>query len=175
MPGVLAPAAERRELNRTMSFDVDADDLLPATFSSLAWRWTRASHAVFSSDELSQVACLAVPAAREANLEALRAVGRDGLQSPPTSDLLRLEVPDSGDVESIRAWLRALPTGLDVEVVASWSAETALKLPWALFVRRWEDFCYPGSDDIAAFPTSRAWILAYHHENVFEWGRWRAV
>lgn len=158
-----------------MSFEVDAGDLLPATFSSLAWRWTQASHAVFSPEELSQIACLAVAAAAAANLDALSAVGRDRLQSPPTSDLLRLEVPDSGDIESIKAWLEALPTGLDSEVVASWSAETALKLPWPLFVRRWEDFCYPGSDDIAVFPASRAWILAFHHENVFEWGRWRAA
>lgn len=158
-----------------MSFDVGVGDLLPATSSSLAWRWTQASHALFSSEELSQVASLAVPAAKEANLEALRAVSRDGLQSPPTSDLRRLEVPESGDTESIVAWLEALPTGLTGKVVASWSAETALKLPWALFVRRWEDFCYPGSDDIAVFPTSRTWILAYHHEDVFEWGRWRAV
>jgi hypothetical protein len=158
-----------------MSFDVGSGDLLPATSSSLAWRWTQASHAVFSPEELSQVASLAASAAKQANVEALLAVGRDGLLSPPTSDLRRLKVPDSSESKSILGWLEALPTGSTREVVASWSADTALKLPWALFVRRWEDFCYPGSDDIAVFPTNREWVLAYHHEDVFEWGRWRAV
>jgi len=154
---------------------VDSSDRLPATASSLAWRWTRPSHSVLSPEELLQIGCLSVAAAEQMNREALGAVRRDGLLSPPTSDLRVLRVPESGDRELVSGWLDGLPTGRAREVIASWSAETALLMPWSLFVRRWDDFCYPASDDVAVFPRDRAWVLVYHHDEAFEWGLWRAV
>lgn len=150
-------------------------DLLPAADSSLAWRWTRASHSLFAAEDLAQVGCFSAEAAKLVNREALNAIGRDGLMSPPTFGLRHLKVPASGERELVSGWLAGLRTGPTGEVVASWSAETALLIPWALFVRRWNDFCYPGSDDVAVFPRDRAWVLAYHHDDAFEWGLWRVV
>jgi len=37
----------------------------------------------------------------------------------------------------------------------------------------WDDFCYPGSDDVAISPEDDSWLLFYFHEEMFEFGQRR--
>jgi hypothetical protein len=41
---------------------------------------------------------------------------------------------------------------------------------WEFFTAHWDDFCYPLSDDVLVLPDSGAWVLRYHHEEVFYFG-----
>jgi hypothetical protein len=158
-----------------MGISLDRNALQPATSCELAWRWTQTTHSLLTPVELSEIACIPRDAAVALDERSRLAQGRDGLLSPPVSDVRALDVGDPPDRERVSSWLRSLPTGGEHEVVSSWSRDTAILLPWAVFLLRWEDFCYPASDDVAVFPLSEAWVLGYHHENVFQWGRWRAA
>ena len=158
-----------------MAFQVSPSDLRPVLDCPLAWRWTQPSHAVLTAEELSAMACLVPEAAREAAAISLLVHGPAGLLTPPVSGLRTLPVGAPPKEQEVRTWLKRLPTGSEQEVIASWDSEIALFLPWSLFVMRWDDFCYPSSDDITVFPVSQAWVLAYHHYAAFQWGRWCAA
>jgi hypothetical protein len=158
-----------------MTFQVSPTDLRPVLQCPLALRWTQPSHAVLTAEELSGMACFVPVAAREVAATSLLVHGPEGLLTPPVSGLRTLPVGEPAKEQEVRAWLERLPTGSEQEVIASWTSEIALFLPWSVFVTRWNDFCYPASDDITVFPVSQAWVLAYHHYDVFQWGRWRAA
>ncbi|MCC6744377.1 MAG: hypothetical protein IT175_11005 [Acidobacteria bacterium] len=52
---------------------------------------------------------------------------------------------------------------LDSIVVLSWGRETAVYLPWSKFLERWDDLCYPSSDDVLVAQLDIVWLLAFWH------------
>ena len=69
-------------------------------------------------------------------------------------------------VADVCSWLPARSSDLTASVTLSWQRDTALRTTWELFTARWDDFCYPSSDDVFVSPESGRWVLLYHH-----WGQ----
>jgi len=74
----------------------------------------------------------------------------------------------SAGEDATRAWLTSLPFRADERVSVVWSPTTGISLPWHTFVRYWDDFCYPSSDDAFVFPQAGSSVLAWNHDEVFE-------
>ncbi|MBI1176199.1 hypothetical protein GC207_02030 [bacterium] len=126
----------------------------------LAWRWTDARYAVFPPDVLAQLCpCSLEEASRLFELAVALSRSED-----PAAQRFNAE----GAPEQVSAWLQARQPRLQEEVFVCWSADTALRLPWTTFVQRWDDFCYPSSDDVTVFPQHGNWMLLYHHWEEFE-------
>lgn len=75
-----------------------------------------------------------------------------------------LHVTDSA---STRKWLRDLVV-LTEQVTLVWDKNTALSVPWDIFIMYWDDFCYPGCDNVAIhFDRDRSQLVCRPDE-VFE-------
>lgn len=129
----------------------------------LAWRWTQPSHNVLPPEVMAEI----IPIAQAIAPSGVTAHGEldrscfDHVQNA------------SADVsfDDGAKWLRLLPVALSEQVIVRWDASTAVRTTWEVFTSYWDDFCYPGSDDVEVFPQSGAWLLLYHHWEQFEWGR----
>jgi hypothetical protein len=134
----------------------------------LIWRWTTATHALFSESELAGLhPCSAAEAARIHD-DSLRFDLADGLDERHFSSVC----VQSADI-SIRdgcSWLRSQAPNLAEQVTISWQRDTALRTDWELFTAHWDDFCYPASDDVLVLPDSGTWVLRYNHEEIFYFG-----
>ena len=125
----------------------------------LAWRWTKSAHTVLPPDVLTSMVSLQGEEADRLyrrGEEVFRAVVGSRIQ----------HVAEDPDVA--RAWLQSLPFTSDNRVFLAWNNTTALSLPWHSFIAYWDDFCYPSSDDVFAFPEVGSGALAWNHEGVFE-------
>ncbi len=67
------------------------------------------------------------------------------------------------DVDKVANWLRNLPVPVG-SIVLSWDIEISIKTNWDTFVSHWDDFLYPGSDDVAVFGNDGLWLLDFNHE-----------
>ncbi len=77
------------------------------------------------------------------------------------------------DPASVRQRLEALAISPSDPVIVSWDRQTAVITQWATFVRHWDAFCYPSSDDVTVWSPSDDWTLCYRHFQVLEIGRRR--
>jgi hypothetical protein len=127
----------------------------------LAWRWTSSTHAALPSDVLSSMRALSSERAALLTKHGLEALNR-GSRNPS----LRYRTED---VESTRKWLSKVPgVSHDAFVEVIWSDSIGIALPWNAFVRYWDDFCYPSSDDIFILSDNPSVMLAYFHTEEFE-------
>jgi hypothetical protein len=134
----------------------------------LIWRWTSASHALFSADELAGL-CPCSPSESARIHDDSRSFDlRDGLD-PKHFKSVRVHSADIATLDGC-SWLRAQAPNLSEEVTVSWDRETALRTRWGFFTAHWDDFCYPLSDDVLVLPGSQCWVLRYHHEELFYFG-----
>jgi len=68
----------------------------------------------------------------------------------------------------VQARLRGLPPLPSDEILVSWNPEAAVACTWDVFVRYWDDFCYPSSDDVTVWPLHERWSLCYRHYEIFQ-------
>jgi hypothetical protein len=132
----------------------------------LAWRWTQTSHNVLPDSILAQM----IP------LDAEASIGLDKKHMALFSgreldvDLFNSIKKHEGEDMTL-SFLSTLDIEKPTSVFLSWNSNTALRTTWDIFCQYWDDFCYPSSDDVTVTPEDDSWILCYHHEDAFEFGR----
>jgi hypothetical protein len=134
----------------------------------LAWRWTDPRYAVLPSDVLARI--IPQRPARAARLwaESLRTCDASGLDARAFT-VKELPTGDA-DPAAVSAWLRACHPDEETTVVLSWQPDLAVTTTWGIFVRYWNEFCYPASDDVHVWSEAHPWVLLYHHEELFQFG-----
>lgn len=123
----------------------------------LLWRWTQPSHSVLPAEALDTLRPLASDLARSLCASAPKDLGPRAVKHRTTES-----------ADETRKWLASLPLPAG-RVVVVWSSDTALSLPWEIFVTYWSDFCYPSSDDVDVFAEGGPVVLRWHHDEVFEY------
>ena len=146
------------------------DDFVPLETFELAWRWTDAKYALFSEEDLRSIRPLAPAAAQRIAKPLESLVAPHGLAAESFANIEH--TPASGDVESVTRWLQARVPDRDLSVyVVWWHGGHVVRVPWELFARRWNDFCYPSSDDVSVYPVTSGWMALYGHHEELWFGR----
>jgi hypothetical protein len=128
----------------------------------LLWRWNRDTHAKLSHDELESIRPL--PEDEAAVLCDEVAKWRDHHNKPQEC----LNVDEKSDETAIANWLNQMIPNDANELLLIWDHRTAARVPRVLFVRRWNDFWYPSSDDLCVISADGGWHLEMHHHGSFE-------
>jgi len=133
-----------------------------AAFTALAdfpliWRWNSRSHDVLPAAALATIRPFTAVAAAAISHEEVRRCG-DELKA---DDLIEIDAA-SGE-SAVRERLAALGVAADEAIVVSWSPSLALLTRWETFVRYWDAFCYPSSDDVTVWAPASDWTLCYWH------------
>jgi hypothetical protein len=147
----------------------------------LAWRWTDAKHTKLPDETLDQIIALGPEAAAEVHDRWKAFFDRHGellanrfaeVKTCPTdgSSWNTAQTPKPALQGIIDNWLLNCEADRVLPVTVSWNRAWAVRAPWGTFVERWDDFCYPSSDDVCITPAAGQWLLSFHHEEQFCFG-----
>src|SRR4051794_38830486 len=122
----------------------------------LAWRWTSSTHASFSPVELAALHPCSPDEAARLHSDSLRFSDAGGLAPGEFESI----VTHSADVSTAEgcAWLRTRVPVFAGRVTLCWDVHIALRTTRELFTTRWDDFCYPSSDDVLVLPARGRWM-----------------
>ena len=148
-------------------------DFQPLETFSLTWRWTDVRWNKLPEGTLSQIK----PVTETKAKELWRIAGHYVLSNGPRVNLFKcspwfdasINLPDAEG--KVRNWLRNHVHESDYETIVSWDHSTAVQTTWSVFCDYWDDFCYPGSDDVTVFPPSFDWVVFYEHGERFVFGK----
>jgi hypothetical protein len=147
------------------------EHIIPISDFELSWRFTEERYNVLPEIHLNQLRPLDKLAANFLS----NYISEIGLHNhvPFKKDFFKVidEISSSNDNESeIKKWLyrRGLPFGKEVCVV--WNHNEAMIVPWKLLIKYFDDFAYPGSDDLTVFDESLNWALLFFHEGEIYFG-----
>jgi hypothetical protein len=134
-------------------------DFVPLEQSGRWWRWSEARTNRLPPSALAHIRALRPERAADLAPRAafLCAARRDGMTN----------FPAGADAGAVRLALGALGVDAHTRVVVSWDETDAVLTDWSTFVAYWDDFCYPGSDDLTVWPVGEEWTLCYDHTEQF--------
>jgi hypothetical protein len=141
-------------------------DTVPLQHFSLLWRFTAPEFRQLSTTELAKIRPLSLSASKAVD-DAVRSLfGGDQSRFPPQGFVNTARLDTSASANAGRSWLERILWDEKQEVVISWDADVAVVTMLPLFIKYWDDFCYPGSDDTTVVPLDLSWIVQYSHEEV---------
>jgi hypothetical protein len=153
---------DHEESRQTAMEVIGATDMGPYTASGLAWRWNDPKYHILPPSALHSLRALK-PARSRALFPMLLDLDRQAREAPD-----RLIRTGEATDKQVEEWL-AQGSSVREDVIASWSKEEAILLPWHVFTAHWSSFCYPSSDDVTIVPLSERWVVSYSHEELFLW------
>ncbi|WP_347332926.1 hypothetical protein [Marinimicrobium locisalis] len=139
----------------------------------LRWRWTDEKYCLLPEHELRKIRPLSESAAAKAWETSIRLVDAESDFSPSAELFTDIEFISAEDSNLVRQWLQSkIPDG---EIIASWQPEWAVITESELFIKYWDEFCYPSSDDVSIWSKSEKWVVHYHHHEKFCYGKSKNV
>jgi len=138
-------------------------DVCPLQEFQLEWRWTDDRWNKLPESTLAQIFPLKRPKAYQIHELCVGFVGSLARDS--------IEQCSASDNAPVREWLSKLPVSNDERVALSWSGSLSVATTWRIVCEYWDDFCYPSSDDVFVLPLNEDWLLVYHHDEKFKFGK----
>jgi hypothetical protein len=136
--------------------------------SPLKWRWTDPKYCLMPEKDLNRIHPLDEESAKIVWEKSLTFVCEENDFSPSPKLFKEIDSVEAVDKESVTTWLRnKLETS---QIIVSWQPDSAVITDMDTFLKYWDDFCYPSSDDVSVWPENEAWVLNYSHEEVFWYG-----
>lgn len=143
--------------------------LAPLEDFSLKWRWTDPKYCLIPADDLNQILPLTTDSAKLIWSESLDFTSDARDDAAPNERFFKnIESIENTNQDIVTKWLRKRIA--ITEIIVSWQPDTAVITNSDIFLRYWEEFCYPGSDDISIWPEDKSWVLNYWHEEMFFFG-----
>jgi hypothetical protein len=78
---------------------------------------------------------------------------------------------EAGSTQDTGEWLKQKIGLTSTDLVLSWDRSTAVVTTSQVFCDHWHDFCYPASDDVSISTLGMDYLLSYHHNEVFCFGK----
>jgi hypothetical protein len=144
------------------------EDFISFDEFNLKWRFTEEKYNRLPAEDLVGIQPLSESKSTEFNRYAQTFLGNASLLRSEFSRIELLNISD--DHEAVRDWLWAKKIYPDTKVVVSWDKTDCVITSWRVFCKYWDDFCYPGSDDILVWSSAGDWLLYYCHNGIFEYG-----
>ena len=139
----------------------------------LAWRWTDEKYCLLPAEELAQIIPLGAEPAKHAWEKSLSFADKNSEFSANPSLFVSIEKISSENEEFVREWLAQRMTVGNITV--SWQPESAVTTNTEIFIKYWNEFCYPSSDDVTIWPDNESWVVHFWHEEAFCFGRSKSV
>ncbi len=134
---------------------------------SLAWRWDNNHNPTIDLEELELIKPFNETEAKRLNkiidfYENPENLKRDFVESDwlsANSETVEKKKKFADEISELTA------EGYE-NVFISWNRSTCVYMPLKIFIKYWDDFCYPGSDDVTILSEYANWVLFYNHIEV---------
>lgn len=154
-----------------VGFDNILDHVIPMNAFGRNWRFTDPKYDVLPDHHLDQLKPLDTEAARFL-FDYILTSGLHQDQPFKKGFFRRIDhiLMGEGNQAEVKKWLyqRGLP--FQKQVYLSWDPTDAMLVPWKLFIKYYDSFFYPSSDDLTVFDQGLEWTLLMMHYEVVYFG-----
>jgi len=150
--------------------EIPHSDLRSLENFSLNWRLTDERWNKLPPESLAQIKPLAAEKCEEIWQIQKQYLFPEGLDAKffEKTEMIRTGAAEDSEINK---WLASRIGDEQESIVVLWDEKTAVKTISKIFCNYWNDFCYPSSDDVSISPLNLNWLLFYHHDDYFCFGK----
>ena len=147
-----------------MKIEIDIRALIPLKDFELNWRWEKSHNPNISDSEKAKIEPVSVIESKRLNkiIEYFEIEGNlknDYIET----DWIYASSESDETKKLFRRKLASITEKWNESLIVSWDQTTTLKITKEIFLKYWDDFCYPSSDDVTIISVETNWIMYYRH------------
>ena len=135
----------------------------------LKWRWTDSKYCLMPENDLRKIYPLDENSSKLIWENSLTFTSDESDFSPSNKLFTEIENIETENNTGVSNWLIKKLT--NCQIVVNWQPDSSVLTNTEVFIKYWDDFCYPSSDDVSIWPEDESWILHYWHEEQFWFGK----
>jgi hypothetical protein len=150
-----------------MKIELNTNEIIPFANFKLCWRWDNVHSPSISNEEKGQITPLSEVESKRINKIIDYFESESNLHNTfePT-DWIRASSETNNSIEKFSNDFQQLTQNYSEHIFISWNRSTCIYTTKEIFIKFWDDFCYPGSDDITIISELTNWVYFYNHIEV---------
>lgn len=150
-----------------MRIEIDNCEIIPLNDFELSWRWEKTHNPVISVFEKAQIEPVSEIESKRLNKVIDYFEIEDNLSNDfIESDWIIANSENDEKINTFRNKLTSILNSWNENVIVTWNRTTTLKTTKEIFIKYWDDFCYPSSDDVTIISEETNWVMFYRHFEV---------
>lgn len=150
-----------------MKIELDINGIIPLEEFELSWRWDN----IHNPDILAAEKVLIKPLSIQESKRIYKVIEYFELESNLNKSFEPTDwiIASSETVDSIEKFsndFKELTQDYNENLFISWNRSTCIYTTKEIFIKFWDDFCYPSSDDITIISELTNWVYFYNHIEV---------
>jgi hypothetical protein len=150
-----------------MKIELDTNGIISFEKFELNWRWNNIHNPDISTEEKEQIKPLSIQESKRINKVIDYFESESNLyKSFEPTDWIRASSETKDSIDKFSNHFKELTQDYNENLFISWNRSTCIYTTKEIFIKFWDDFCYPGSDDITIISELTNWVYFYNHIEV---------
>ena len=150
-----------------MRIEIDNSEITDLKDFKLNWRWEKTHNPGISDSEKAQIEPVSEIESKRLNKVIDYFEIEDNLRNDfIETDWMSANSENDEKIDAFRNKLTSILDTWDENVIVTWNRTTTLKTTKEVFLKYWDDFCYPSSDDVTIISEETNWVMFYNHIEV---------
>jgi hypothetical protein len=150
-----------------LRIEIDNSEIIDLKDFELKWRWEKTHNPDISDSEKPHIEPVSVTESKRLNKVIDYFEIEDNLSRDFTeTDWISANSESFEKVDAFRNTLSTILKGWNENIIVTWNRTTTIRTTKELFLKYWDDFCYPSSDDVTIISEETNWVMFYNHIEV---------
>lgn len=150
-----------------MRIEINNSEIIDLKDFELNWRWEKTHNPDISDLEKTQIEPVSATESKRLNKVIDYFEIEDNLSNDfIETDWISANSENEKKIDTFRNKLTSILETWDENVIVTWNRTTTLKTTKEMFLKYWDDFCYPSSDDVTIISEETNWVMFYRHFEV---------
>lgn len=150
-----------------MKIEIDTHEIIPFEDFELNWRWDDFHNPDISLEDKGQIKPLSIVESKRINkvIDYFKSES-NLLKSFEQTDWFRASSETKESIDKFSNDFKELTKDYVENLFISWNRSTCIYTTKEIFIKYWDDFCYPSSDNITIISELTNWVYFYNHIEV---------
>jgi hypothetical protein len=157
-----------------MNISPDIKNTIEFEKFSLSWRWDKNHNSTINEEEKR----LIIPYSEEESKKLYKITSYFEISDKLKNNYEEFEwmsatIGSKANIQKVKSTLTEYFSNTSSDVIISWDRRTCVSTTKEIFIKYWDNFCYPSSDDVIVLSFDTNVILKYNHIEVIK--IWRKI
>lgn len=155
-----------------MKIEYNKNEVINFEDFELNWRWDEIHNPEITNEEKTQILSFSIFESKRINKVIDYFEFEPNLHELFTpTDWFRVSCKTEKSKQNFTTEFKQLTSDFEENIFVSWNHSTCVYTTRDIFLRYWDDFCYPSSDNLTIISEKTNWIFFFNHIEVGKFWR----
>lgn len=150
-----------------MKIEINHNEIIQLSHFNKNWRWEKSHNSTISSFEKALINPVSESESKRLNKVIKFFENENNLKKEfNETEWMNVGTESIEKIDFYRKKFNSILRPWNENIIITWNRKETLTTTKEIFLKYWDDFCYPSSDDVIIISIETNWVMFYNHIEV---------